>query len=117
MNSVNWPRLVETNRAKAMGVPWSVEELAALASGVPADHVRKGILSLEVSAKEQKGEDKQTAKTGEKPISRMSKKELRDKATELGLEFTPDADASALKEIINTHLNVEGSETETQDEN
>jgi hypothetical protein len=114
MNSINWPLLVSKNRAKADGVPWSDEELKALAAGVPADHVRKGILTLKDSEKEQKVEDKQTAKTGEKPIHRMNIAELREKATELGLEFTPDATKAALVEIIKTKLDdeAEGGESE-----
>ena len=42
MDSINWGKLVAQGRAKAYGVPWSDEELKALASGVSAEELRKG---------------------------------------------------------------------------
>lgn len=58
MGTPNWARLVTTGRAKAVGVPWTEEEANARAAGVPADLVRKGILSLEQEEPKEKPEAK-----------------------------------------------------------
>lgn len=63
MGTPNWAHLVTTGRAKAVGVPWTEEEAKARAAGVPADLVRKGILSLE-----------KTEEPKEKPEAKAKKK-------------------------------------------
>lgn len=41
----DWKKLVEQGRAKAIGVPWSEEELVALNDyKIPPEYVRKGFL-------------------------------------------------------------------------
>lgn len=47
MGTPNWAHLVATGRAKGHNVPWTAEEAAARAKGVPADLVRKGILTVD----------------------------------------------------------------------
>jgi len=48
MGTLDWARLVSQNRAKAMGVSWSNDELNAIYKlGIPPDYVRKGIITLE----------------------------------------------------------------------
>lgn len=103
-NEINWANLVAKNRAKAFGVPWSDEENRALQAGVPADFVREGVLTVEDYQAKSKAEEVQQNKTGEKPVARMNLGELKEKATSLGLEFTPDATKAALVEIINAKV-------------
>ena len=77
--TINWALLVEKNRAKAHGIPWTEEEMAAIQSGISPDDVRAGILTKE-DEEENKGN-----------IERMNKKELMEMAKGLEIEFLPDA--------------------------
>lgn len=105
--SVDWAKLVEQGRAKAIGVPWSEEELKAIYQlKIPPEYVRRGILTIEDYQKELEKE-KQEEKTGtEKPLSKMTKKELIAKLKEFGVEI---ADENAvvkaeLKEMLEQKL-------------
>jgi hypothetical protein len=117
MSEINWPNLVAKGRAKAHGVPWSEEENAALALGIPADFVREGILT-QVAYKKAQGKDAVVEKeTGEKPLSRMNLAELEEKAKSLGLEFTPGVTKAALLEIINQKLEEEAGDSDSDSDN
>lgn len=101
---LNWAQLKDKGRCKDIGIPWNDEENAARALGIPAHAVRAGILTLEAFEKAEKRDAKVEAKTGEKKVEKMNKKELQAKATELGVEFTPDATNDALVTAINAKL-------------
>lgn len=113
---INWANLVEKGRAKAIGVAWNEDEIAALDAGVPADFVRDGILSLEKYKKVSSQEEEKTVETGEKPVARMSKPELVEKAKSLGLEFGPEATIPSLREIINSALSSQEEEEEEEED-
>jgi hypothetical protein len=82
MAEINWGLLVSQNRAKAINVSWNEKELEAIYGlGIPAEQVRKGILTLE----EFKSESEDTEPHNDKMIRSMSKDELKTLATELGL--------------------------------
>ena len=62
---VNWGKLVEQNRAKSVGVPWSKEDRKAIKAGIPPDYVRKGILTDEDYKAELEKEGQETPETPE----------------------------------------------------
>lgn len=76
MQNINWGRLVEQGRAKAIGIPWNNEEIKALNKGVKPEDVRAGILK---QPKPEKQEDI--------PLERKSKDELLKIAEEKGVEI------------------------------
>jgi hypothetical protein len=94
--SVNWGNLVAKGRAKAIGIPWTEKEQVAIHSGVPAEYVRNGVLTM----KEYK-----EAKVGhgdEKPPNYMTKAELQNKAKELGIAFVPETTRAELLSLVLT---------------
>lgn len=116
MNTIDWGRLVNQGRAKAHGIPWSDEENAALALGIPAEYVREGVLTMK-EYKGAKDEDvTQEKETGKKPVNKMNKEELVAYANELGIEFTPEATAASLKEVITAHLSSPAGEVSSDKE-
>lgn len=82
---LNWPKLVNQNRAKAYGVPWSREERDAIKNGISPDDVRAGLLTKKEVEKADKKE------TGEKSLLRASKDELIAMAKEMKLNFDFEA--------------------------
>ena len=85
--TVNWAKLVEKNRAKAHGIPWSNEENEAIQSGINPDDVRAGLLTKEDVKKAEKGS-----------MERMSMEDLVKMAKELKIEF--DAKAVNKNDLI-----------------
>lgn len=101
MSNPDWGRLYEQGRCKAIGVAWTEEEAVARAvHGIPAEYVRRGILTLEVFEEEKKKDAKVEKETGEKPLDLLSKKELQAKAKSLGIEFTSAAPKDTLIKLI-----------------
>lgn len=89
--SANWNKLVAQGRAKAIGVPWSEEELHAIYElRVPPEHVRNGILTKEGSLK--------AATSPESKYKKLA--ELQAEATELGVTFSPQTTRAELLELI-----------------
>ncbi len=73
---INWAKLVEQNRVKAMGIPWTEEELDAIYNkGLSPDDVRNGFFGEEVESDE------------DKPVHHWVKDKLVEKAKELGISF------------------------------
>lgn len=64
------------DRVKAIGIPWTAEELKALQNGMTPEQVRAGILKSE---DEVKIDDE---------LSMLTKGVLADRARELGIEFS-----------------------------
>lgn len=96
---VNWNALLAQDRCKAIGVPWTEEEQAALKElGIPADYVRNGILTKE-------DYEKALAEHQEvgKPQKYLSKKEVQAEAKSLGIEFTDETTRPELIELIQLH--------------
>ena len=85
--TINWAKLVEKNRAKAHGIPWSEEESKALKAGIDPDDVRAGLLTKEDVKKAEKGS-----------LERMEMKDLVKMAKELKIEF--DAKAVSKNDLI-----------------
>ena len=76
--SINWENLYAQGRAKAIGVPWSEEELKALKNGMNVEDVRNGILSEDMrEVKEAKMDD----------LEKKLKVELVELAKEKGISF------------------------------
>lgn len=90
--SVNWSRLYEAGRCKAVGVPWNEAEAhAAHVLKIPAKYVRDGVLTLE--------EYKKINKSEEKPVD---KEKLLEEARELGSTATTGATTDVLEKEISS---------------
>jgi len=97
MGTVNWGKLYEQGRCKAIGIPWSQEEREAIyLLKIPVEYVREGVLTLK-------------AFEAAKEIKIETKKELMVEAKALGIKFTPEvmidtlkAEIEAKKEAIRT---------------
>ena len=91
MGTVNWGKLVSQGRAKAIGISWSNEELEAVYKlKIPAEYVRKGILTLD---------DYEKAKVkGLEPSK--TKEELMAEAKEAGVNVTPEATKESLESVL-----------------
>ncbi len=88
--SVNWSRLYESGRCKAVGVPWNADEAyAALNLRIPAKYVREGILTVEEYEKVKKEEE-----------PKKGKEELFNEAKEMGSTVVPSASTEALEKEI-----------------
>jgi len=96
MGTPNWGKLYQQGRCKAIGVPWSEEELHAIFHlGIPVEYVRSGILS----EKDYKDAKTQDEKEGTPP-ERMTREQLETRAEELGIEITPQTPDAALLQTI-----------------
>ena len=84
---VNWALLVAQGRAKAVGIPWSNEELKArFELGIPADAIRRGILTKEDYLEDTQKEAEMKDSGKEMPLDRLKKDELLALAEERGIE-------------------------------
>ena len=84
---VNWALLVAQGRAKAVGIPWSNDELnAKYVLGIPAEAIRRGILTKEDYLKDTKQEEEIKDSGEEMPLDRLKKDELLVLAEEKGIE-------------------------------
>ena len=84
MGTPNWGKLYQQGRCKAIGVSWNEEELNALyVLKIPVEYVREDVITVEEYEKrlEQHG--------GKKPLEYLSLAELREKAIELEVDFSP----------------------------
>lgn len=93
-STIDWGALVSQNRAKSIGVMWSEEEYKALKEGVPADYVRKGVLS-----KKEFDETKES-------IDIKSKPELLAEARRLGVNASEEAPVEILEKEIEARTKV-----------
>ena len=97
----NWGKLLEQNRCKAIGVPWSDSELNAIYKlKIPADFVRNGCLTLANYKKATAELERLSKASEEKPLKYMNKPELMNKAGELGISVTPDVTKVDLIQLI-----------------
>lgn len=86
--ATDWGLYKEKGRCKDIGVPWSEEEMhARYGLGIPADLVRKGVLTLEEYEFEQKG----GKKVGAKFMRSMTKEEVKGLAADLGIKVPKNA--------------------------
>lgn len=93
--AIDWGKLVEQGRAKAIGVSWNDEEMKARYElGISAELVRKGVLTLEEATVEE------NQIPDNKLLSKMSKEELKTLADELGIETPVDAKRLEIKSLI-----------------
>ena len=97
---IDWGKLYQQGRCKALGVPWSEEDKEALASGVPADWVRRGCLSVSDWKKAEGKEKAETEKDKKIPLTSLSSSQLLALCSANGIEATPDAPRPALLELL-----------------
>lgn len=101
MGIPNWSRLVESGRAKGIGLPWTDAELKARYEfKIPADYVRKGCLTIDTYEKEMGIVKEVEAETGVKPLFHMTKVELIAEAQKKGLVFTDEATRTELIHLL-----------------
>lgn len=102
MATPNWSMLVEQNRAKGIGIPWSEPELKALYEyKIPAQFVREGCLTPEDFEALSEKTNQVEKETGEKSIFRMTKQEMKDKAVKMGVVFTDEITRPELMQLLN----------------
>lgn len=103
MDTINWGKLVLQNRAKAIGIPWSKEDLEAMKNGLTPDEVRAGYTTKE-----------EVTKSADKPVrlSQMRKDTLCEIAKGLGIEF--DKDIVTRGDLI---LEIEKRQQKTESDN
>ena len=94
-SKVDWANLLQQERCKALGVPWSPEELKAKEAGVPASYIRAGVLTAKaykaILAKEEvEGPKLETMDIGQ----------LAEKAAELGIKHTGITPRETLIDLI-----------------
>lgn len=107
----NWGKLLTQNRCKAIGVPWTDEELNAIHKlKIPAEFVRNGCLTLEDYQKASSKLEGLKAEGKEIPLVDMNKAELMAKAGELDIQFTPEVTRADLILLIQSKLPAEESE-------
>jgi hypothetical protein len=88
MTNINWAKLYSQGRVKAVGVPWSDEELKAIRElKIPLDYVREGVSTMEDYKKVM----------GKKIKSR---EEIEEEAKEMGINFTEEAMPETLEKEI-----------------
>ena len=92
---INWPSLVEQGRAKAYGVPWNDEELAAIHTlGIPPEYVRGGCLTVEDYGKASRPSG------GKKQDRFMKLDDFRKEADALGVAYGKDTTRAELLEMV-----------------
>ncbi len=89
LSSPNWGALYAQGRCKAVGVPWSEQELAARALGIPVEFIRNGVLTSAAYKKELEKVDAIESKTGAKPMKYWNKSQLVERAQKLEISFDP----------------------------
>ncbi len=105
MITIDWGRLVNDGRAKAVGVPWSDEEWdAVINKHIPAEYVREGCLTLAAYEETKKENEQYEKSTGDKPLYLLSKGELQIRAKELGIAHTDAATKEVLKDLIEKEI-------------
>ena len=88
MSKPNWGLLLEQNRCKAIGIPWTEAELKAIYElKIPADFVRNGCLNQEQYQSEL---NKIALLGGGRQLRYMTRPELVVKAQSLGIEIPTD---------------------------
>lgn len=102
MNSgVNWGRLYEQGRCKAIGIPWSEQEARAVfIDKIPAEFVREGCLTGEDYAKALAKRTSSESKTGKKALVHLKHEELVRLCEKRGIQVTDEAPRPALIETL-----------------
>ena len=91
MDGPNWGKLVQEGRAKALGVPWSDEELKALYEfKIPVEYIRAGCLTLPQFEAAKKSVESELSQGKKKPLRYMKKDELLKEASALGISFSEE---------------------------
>ena len=102
--SLNWGQLVNGGRAKAHGVPWTEDEWDAVQSGIPADFVRQGVMTMEEYEKRKDSDD---------PKYRDIHV-LRRMALEQGIEYTLETTKGELTELLEAHASAKEKDMEEE---
>lgn len=117
-SSPNWARLFEEGRCKAIGIPWSEEEVHALhVLKIPIESVRNGCLTLEEYEEEQNRQKKYVEENGELPLKSMTRKELILIARDLGVVVDDAALKADLVETIQNKRKAIKKKEEEDEEN
>ena len=102
---INWPVLVDSGRAKSIGISWSEEELHAIHHlKIPVEYVRNGVLTLEQYGKDKVEVEEHEKKEKKKPLRYMSKPALLEEAKSLGINAVPIATRPDLIMLIEDKL-------------
>lgn len=97
MLQVDWAKMVAQGRAKDIGVSWTEEEVRAVfLLKIPADYVRKGILTVEAYQAAISGKEKDPVDA----YLKLSGTKLFKMARSIGIEATPDASKETLVRLI-----------------
>ena len=105
MGSPNWGLLYDQGRCKALGIPWSDEELKAVYElRIPVEYVRNGCLTLEEYENTRNSVKKYEEDKGEKPLNYLKRDELQEKASKLGIPVTNEATRADLMNLIRIKL-------------
>lgn len=100
-DGIDWGKLVEQGRAKALGVSWSESELKARYElKIPAEFVRAGCLTLEDYKRAQGVVEEEIKQGKKKPLRYMSKGELLDEAKAKGLQVSDETTRAELILLI-----------------
>jgi hypothetical protein len=98
---VNWNLLYSQGRCKNIGIPWSDEEAhAALILRIPAEYVRRGILTKEEYAEALGKDQAQQTKTNKIPLLHLKREQLATLCERHEIHITDDAPRSALIECL-----------------
>ncbi|MCH8035247.1 MAG: hypothetical protein IH950_16025 [Bacteroidetes bacterium] len=113
MSKINWGKLYQQGRCKAIGVSWTEEELAAVyTEKVPVEYVRAGYLTL----KDYEEAKVKFEKDGSKPLNLWDWKELAAEASQCGIKFTDAVSIEYLREQIEAKRNKKAKEKKVQHE-
>lgn len=92
MAGINWARLYESGRCKAIGIPWSDEESHAFGIlKIPAEFVRMGCLTVEAYESALAKQDRDTEKDQKVPLLSLRKNQLMALCAKFGIVSTEDA--------------------------
>lgn len=93
-NTPNWGQLFAKGRCRGVGIPWSQEESYAVGVlGIPAEVVRKGIVTKEAHEKYIQDESRSPSRIEER-------KHLEEQARKRGITVTPNASDADIERAI-----------------
>jgi hypothetical protein len=85
---IDWSKLVATNRVKAPGIDWNPKEMEAINNGADPEEIRAGNFTPDEIEKK------------DKPLERMKKPILVERAKALKIETITDYEAATRLELI-----------------
>lgn len=100
-NAINWNKLLESNRVKELGIPWSdAEKHAVFILKVPAEYVRQGCLTQEDYQTAVGKREETEKKTGKVALIHLKKSQLMALCLKQGINVTEDAPRTVLVDAL-----------------